>query len=409
MAMIERRYGVFLRNERVGTLNQRGDYTWFSASVEYVENPQREILGLAFEDDLGAKHASALRLPPWFSNLLPEGRLRDWVARDRGVPVDREMELLAQVGRDLPGAVRVIEESEPLEELCPDDMPQMGNDFSEGPWRFSLAGVGLKFSMLRRGDNLTLPAAGGGGDWIVKLPDPVYPDVPRNEEAMMTLAGLSGINVPECRLVSRSLLENLPTSAWMSKEEVAYAVRRFDRGPGRSLIHIEDFAQVRNVYPYGNGKYMGSFETIANLIYRGHELIDLQQFARRLAFNVLIENGDAHLKNWSLIYLDPRSPRLSPAYDIVSTSAYALDREDVDLGLKFNKSRRYERFSLMGFVRLERTLGVRGADLGDHAEDALRLAYENWPTIAERLNSSPNLQTAIGKTIEARWAALHRT
>jgi HipA N-terminal domain len=54
-----------------------------------------------------------LRLPPWFSNLLPEGRLRDWIAADRKVSADREMELLAQVGHDLPGAVRVLPDETP--------------------------------------------------------------------------------------------------------------------------------------------------------------------------------------------------------------------------------------------------------------------------------------------------------
>jgi serine/threonine-protein kinase HipA len=66
------------------------------------------VLGLLFEQDPLRTHAAALRLPPWFSNLLPEGLLREWIAADRGVSADREMELLAQVGHDLPGAVRVL-------------------------------------------------------------------------------------------------------------------------------------------------------------------------------------------------------------------------------------------------------------------------------------------------------------
>jgi Uncharacterized protein related to capsule biosynthesis enzymes len=38
--------------------------------------------------------------------------------------------------------------------------------------------------------------------------------------------------------------------------------------------------------------------------------------------NILLANGDAHLKNWSLLYPDKMAPRLSPAYDIVTTSVY---------------------------------------------------------------------------------------
>lgn len=76
-------------------------------------------------------------------------------------------------------------------------------------WSFSLAGVALKFSMLAQGDRLTIPAFGEGGDWIVKLPDSRYPEVPRNELAMMTLAKAVGIDVPEVRLVHRDLVESL--------------------------------------------------------------------------------------------------------------------------------------------------------------------------------------------------------
>jgi serine/threonine-protein kinase HipA len=107
---------------------------------------------------------------------------------------------------------------------------------------------------------------------------------------------------------------------WPPNERTAYAIRRFDRAPDRKPIHIEDMAQVRNVYP--EAKYQGSFETLAALLYRGRDLASLLEFTRRLAFNLLISNGDAHLKNWSLIYRDGRIPKLAPAYDLVATSVY---------------------------------------------------------------------------------------
>ena len=48
----------------------------------------------------------------------------------------------------------------------------------------------------------------------------------------------------------------------------------------------------------------------------------MPEFVRRLVFSVLIGNGDMHLKNWSLLYPDGRTPLLSPAYDFVSTVPY---------------------------------------------------------------------------------------
>lgn len=106
--LAESRYAVLLHDERVGTLHQRGDHTRFVSDEDYLRDPHRAVLGLRLEEDLTGRHSAALRLPAWFSNLLPEGVLRQWIADDRGVSADREMELLAQVGHDLPGAVRVL-------------------------------------------------------------------------------------------------------------------------------------------------------------------------------------------------------------------------------------------------------------------------------------------------------------
>ncbi|MGH3780761.1 MAG: HipA N-terminal domain-containing protein [Pseudonocardiaceae bacterium] len=100
MTLREIRHAVWLRSDRVGTLFQRGDYTRFVFAEEYRDDPDRPVLGLVFEQDLSARRAAALRLPCWFSNLLPERRLREWIAADRKVSPQREMGLLAQVGHD---------------------------------------------------------------------------------------------------------------------------------------------------------------------------------------------------------------------------------------------------------------------------------------------------------------------
>ena len=62
----------------------------------------------------------------------------------------------------------------------------------------------------------------------------------------------------------------------------------------------------------------------------------VEEFARRLTFSVLIGNGDMHLKNWSILYEDGKTPTLSPAYDLVSTIPYIPTDE---LALKFGGSK----------------------------------------------------------------------
>ena len=404
----EEQFLVLLGDRPVGRLYRKNDLTRFAFDPSYWDDPDRHVLGLRFEDDPRAQHRSSMRLPPWFSNLLPEGRLREWIAFARRASIAREMELLAQVGQDLPGAVRVVA----ADEMLPVDLSDQGQldalapRSAGSPWTFSLAGVGLKFSMLQEGDRLTIPASGEDGDWIVKLPDPIYRDVPRNEFAMMTLARAVGIDVPEVRLVPRDEIEWLPDRAWSSGEALAYAVKRFDRGPDRRRFHIEDLAQVRGFYP--EKKYDGTFETVGSLIYRRKNVVCVQEFARRLAFSILIGNGDAHLKNWSLIYRDGRNATLAPAYDLVATFVY---RRDIDgpeeIALKFGGVKRLDRVSIEAFIRLEQRLGVK-VELGDLVREVVEGVLSKWPIAEENLAESPGLAGRIKGYIDERAAQLLR-
>ncbi|HMU31907.1 MAG TPA: type II toxin-antitoxin system HipA family toxin [Nitrospira sp.] len=372
----EDQFCVYLDTNLVGRLHRRGDVTRFVFEKSYWLDPDRSVLGIRFEDNRNEVHQSHLRIPSWFSNLLPEGRLREWVAHARGTSVHREMELLAQVGHDLPGAVRIVQANSlvPIETDDSIENPSIIMP-DRSPWTFSLAGVGLKFSMLHAGDRLTLPATGEEGDWIVKLPDPNYQLTSVNEFMVMRLAGLSGIEVPEVKLIHRDQLSGLPDKVWTGSETWAYAVRRFDRLSDRSRVHIEDFAQVRGFPP--ESKYQGSYETVAALFYRRQDTEALREFSRRLVFNVILGNGDAHLKNWSLIYRNKKIPTISPAYDLVSTFVYRPASEGPEkMALHLEKSRRIEKVSLKSFERLERRLNAK-VGLGDVVRETIRTICMN--------------------------------
>jgi serine/threonine-protein kinase HipA len=377
--VIEASHAVLLKGNRIGSILQRGDVARFVFDQGYWDNPNRNVLGLWFEDDPRRSPQAALRLPPWFSNLLPEGTLREWIARDQGVSADRELQLLLRIGRDLPGAVEVVASDAAFDPNLLEEPPSRTapDNESQTRWKFSLAGVGLKFSLLKRNDRLTIPASGALGDWIVKLPDARYPDVPANEFATMTLARAVGIDVPKVALIHRDELPVLPTRAWPSSEELAYAIARFDRDASGQRIHIEDLAQVRGFYD--TAKYTGSYETVGALTYRNHDRASLREFVRRLTFNVLIGNGDAHLKNWSLIYLDGRVPSLSPAYDLVSTAPYASPHEPDDFGLSFGGTKVLDRVSRDAFRRFQLRLGVGAAEVLDVVNETVERFEAAWP------------------------------
>jgi serine/threonine-protein kinase HipA len=220
---------------------------------------------------------------------------------------------------------------------------------------------------------------------------------------MMELARRVGIEVPDTRLVHRDLVESVPARFWPPGEFYAYAIRRFDRTANRERVHMEDLAQVRGFYP--EDKYRGTFETVANLIYRRHDNRSALEFVRRLAFNVLIRNADAHLKNWSLLYRDRRVPELSPAYDLVSTTIYS--GVDATLGLRFGGSRRFENVTLDTFSALQRKLGVVDVSFTEAVERIVEDALAAWPEVEQSLHDTA-LGEPIAAVLRASAAALRR-
>ncbi|HET6941070.1 MAG TPA: type II toxin-antitoxin system HipA family toxin [Sphingomicrobium sp.] len=337
---------VSLHDRRIGTIARlAGDRSIFTFDEGYVTDPERPTLSLAYKDAFGATinqpRAYQTRTEPFFSNLLPEGALRDYLARRAGGKSVREYQLLEQLGADLPGAVKVVPVGE---ETLVHDNEDAGKvaEQARPALRFSLAGVQLKFSAIKnqgKGGGLTIPVSGSGGDWIIKLPSSHHPDLPENEFATMNLAVALGIEVPETNLISIDAVEGLPDGIHRYGTS-AYAIRRFDRSP-EGPIHVEDFAQVFGVF--ADDKYdNASYRQILSVLAIETDESSIVEFIRRLTYSVLIGNGDMHLKNWSLVYRDGRTPALSPAYDLVATVAYIPGEESA---LKFHRSRDWQSFN----------------------------------------------------------------
>ncbi len=326
--MAEHILRVLLHKQPIGTLTLlAGDQTLFAFDEDYINDLARPTLSLSFKASTGGLitdvRATRTRLSPFFANLLPEGPMRAYLAKRAGVNDKREFFLLQVLGRDLPGAVtiqhadnRVVAHEE--KEISGSD------DKSTGALHFSLAGVQLKFSaMADAAGGLTIPAEGSGGSWIVKLPSTLYEAVPENEYAMMRLAGIVGMNVPEIKLIPIGNVSGIPDDMREMKGS-ALAVKRFDRSNDGLAIHIEDFAQIFNVYP--ERKYEGAnYRNIAEVILAESGQQDIAEFVRRIIFSILIGNADMHLKNWSLLYTDGRQATLAPAYDLLSTIPYIKD------------------------------------------------------------------------------------
>lgn len=388
---------VNLYGEPIGTLtNLGGDRTIFAFTDEYIADSERPTLGLAFKDEFGELYTDfrpyQKRVMPFFSNLLPEGHLRKYLAEQAGVNPEREFYLLWALGHDLPGAITITPaDGEAWPPDAADGADVHGDDQRENALRFSLAGVQLKFSaVMEASGGLTIPASGVGGSWIVKLPSREFAGVPENEFSMMKLASLIGMNVPAIELVSIDAIKNLPDGIDKIGNH-AFVIERFDRLSDGSRVHIEDFAQVYGLYPedkYGNG----TFRNIAQVIAAEGNDADIIEYVRRLTFNMLIGNADMHMKNWSLIYPDRRYVSLAPAYDLVATVPYIPGDAT---NMKISRAKVFSAFSVDELEHLAVKAAIPKKMAIDAAKETVRLFREHWEAEAANLPMSDEVRSAV--------------
>jgi serine/threonine-protein kinase HipA len=374
---------IRLHGELIAKLTDIGhDRSLFAFNESYIAASNRAVLGLRFKDAFGELitdfKPTQTSLMPYFSNLLPEGHLRDYLSRCAGVKPVREFFLLKALGKDLAGAVTVLSAEDELRSANQDYRIEEDDKEAQGysnALHFSLAGVQLKFSAISEASGgLTIPVKGMGGSWIVKLPSVQFAAVPENEYSMMMLAKLMGMDVPEIKLVDIGSIDNLPEGIGNYQGQQAFAIKRFDRDENGNAIHIEDFAQVFDVYP--RDKYSkASSANIAQVIGVETQSKDVAEFIRRLTFNVLIGNADMHLKNWSLIYPDKHNARLAPAYDFVSTIAYIPDQK---AALKFSRSKRFDAFGRDELSHLAAKAQLPERLVLDTARETIALFHQHW-------------------------------
>ena len=391
---------VLLHGVPIGTLTRvTGDRTLFAFNDAYIDDANRPVLSLGFKDHLGHLITDLkpvqTRVMPFFSNLLPEGRMRTYLAERASVSPQREFFLLWVLGKDLPGAITV----EPADgEAWPQEVGQaaeLQEQAREHALRFSLAGVQLKFSAIEDArQGLTIPARGIGGSWIVKLPSREFEGVPENEFSMMTLARLVGIDVPSIRLIDVAAIGKMPQGVDALKGQ-AFAIERFDRLTDGTAVHIEDFAQVFGVYPadkYSKATAMN----IATVIGAEGGEADIVEFVRRLTFNTLIGNADMHLKNWSLRYLDRRTVSLAPAYDFVSTVPYIADEA---AALNVSRAKRFDEFTEDELTHMAARARLPERIVLNTARETAALFHERWRGEKKNLPLAKPVIDAIEKHV----------
>jgi serine/threonine-protein kinase HipA len=295
----------------------------------------------AYSPDAGVERAVSLTMPvrlaswdtrfglaPIFEMNLPEGALRERLrlAFAKATGSFDDLDMLAIVGRSQVGRIRYTGVDDALDEAVPfqsvDEILASRRDgglFAHLLDRFAaFSGVsGVQPKLMVRDETAFAGAAPGdrtsfrGATHIVKFWEAEYPQLAANEYFCLRAAERCGLEVPRFRL---------------AEDGQALVIDRFDLRPDGSYRGFEDFCVLN-----GRGtadKYRGSYETavsrrFSQFVSADVATRDAERLFTLIALNCAIRNGDAHLKNFGVVYDDmDATVALAPAYDLVTTTAY---------------------------------------------------------------------------------------
>ena len=297
---------VKVENVKVGTLHfENGEYI-------FSYDTQKEDKFISLTMLVRAKDYLHVKLHPIFEMHLPEGYLLSIIKKHFSkITKTDDFGLLKLMAHGIKGRLTYeVKHSNTLEALSLDELlnPKKENLFDELVSRFALhsplSGVQPKV-LAKVTDKATLSL----DEYIVKSWGDDYPQLALNEYYCMCVAKEAGLEVP---------------AFYLSSDNKLFIMKRFDVKDGGGHLGFEDMCvlQARST----EDKYEGSYEQVAKSIKTfvspKNKKKALQDFFKMIVLNTLVKNGDAHLKNFGVVYEDIHNIKLAPTYDVVCTTMY---------------------------------------------------------------------------------------
>ena len=353
---------------------------------------------------------------PFLDGLLPEGEPRQIVAKDLGLSRDDTFGLIAALGRDCAGALVIQPSDAPrpprattltAAPLSDSDLASLVKNLRSAPLgigglvRISLAGVQEKLVLTRMPDGRWgRPVAGTPSTHILKPEIDRFPQTVENEFFCLRFARELGLRVPEVAMTR------------IAKRRVI-VVDRYDRrihaDGSVERIHQEDFCQATGVSPEKKYQQDGgpSLRRIAELLQSAAAADSVEDLLRAVILNVLVGNGDAHAKNYSLLHEPSGEMHLAPIYDVLSTVIYGDER----LATYVDDVRRIERVTgdrlvneAAGWGMSRRRATEILSELLDRAPAAARAARKNVDGLPAGI---PSVLDAQAKRLRGGLTASH--
>jgi serine/threonine-protein kinase HipA len=383
-----KRLDVYVLDHHVGWLSDEGDRYVFS----YLPDTAAAYLVSLTMPVRAESYIWQRGLFPFFQQNLPEGYKKDVIRQKLGPHADvSDWGLLALTGKLSIGRVRVVPSGMPLTNTLqnldmsqilasPDSQASLLNYLNEGV----LEGIsGVMPKVMKESDKATVWT----DDFILKTGTPGIPGLAINEYLCLEVARAAGLDVPETAL---------------SDDGQVLAVARFDRRDG-VRVALEDFCSIKALDPVN--KYKASLEEIAKLhneyVAPKHRQTSARQLYRMLLLNYALHNGDAHLKNFSLIYSTPDDAVMAPVYDVVTTSAYP-NMDDMPALTLLGKKAWWMGKALRQFAANRLSLTQKERDEAEHA--IVQAIDYILPMIVQMIEKYPFFRET-GKRMMIEWAS----
>ncbi|WP_373000942.1 type II toxin-antitoxin system HipA family toxin [Sulfurimonas sp.] len=297
---------VKVHNKTVGNLVYENEDYIFS----YNSSDKDDFVSLTMQ--VRVRDYLNRQLHPLFEMHLPEGYLLSVIKKHYSkLTKTDDFGLLSLMSSKVKGRISYENSASTNQEVLTLDTllhPENENLFEELVDRFALSSAisGVQPKVLAKvQDKATLSF----DEYIVKSWGDDYPHLALNEYYSMQIVKHANIEVPEF---------------YISDDNKLFIMKRFDIKDDGSFLGFEDMC-VLQARPRDD-KYEGSYEQIAKTIKTfvspKNKKDSLEQYFKMIVINNLVKNGDAHLKNFGLIYEDINDIKLSPAFDIVCTTIY---------------------------------------------------------------------------------------
>lgn len=402
---------VYLHGRKAGILSSDDGRLSFRYDPEYIAqtNPEPLSFSLPLCDEYYPEEA----IVPFFSNLLPDEGVRVRIAEILGLSPENIFGLLQAIGEDCAGAVALFtSDRTPAEQVKPIYRPLSNDEANDvlthlavrplniGAKDFRISGAGAQDKLVACVDKgqILLPLNGTPSTHIIKPGIERFPESVFNECFCMKLAKACGLRVAECDILE---IQGIPY----------YVVARYDRekvdGYWRRL-HQEDFCQLLGVDPKVKYESEGGpglprcFDLMRRMELSAADTI---AFLDQSIFCFLIGNGDAHAKNFSVIYREGK-PELAPAYDLLSTTVYP--NLAARLAMKIEKEYNFRWITRGKFVRMGQKVGISEKVIDLELAKLSRKITVEATKLKEKLSKKypAEVYDKIQRGIEARLAQL---